>query len=627
MVRTSRLAVAVLFFVSMFSAVSLAATKLPDSVTITLTPSVDSPQFLGTSVVWTATVQNGQKGHSYDYRFAVSLQQQLQIVRDFIQPNSFTWVPHTVEGTYQVIVTVRDITRVPYIVYAPVSVPYVILPWVTAPGGSAVNPTSHPLVALFSGPPCQSGHSLLVRFQQAGSNVSSTTNSVPCSQNSANFYVAGMLASTQYMMHWEEFGPNFLAKGTDLPFTTGPISPDYPPTHFQVNVPPTQHDAEYPVVLFHFIPTNIVHWPTATDLAGNVIWYFPRPLWTTRVEPGGNLFAFPGDHVTLSEFDLVGNEILRTTVRRLNEQLVAQGYPILSDVNFHETRRLPNGNILLLGARDVVSTDHQGGTKDHPVDIVGDMILVLDHNLQLVWAWDSFAHEDLDRKATLDDKCIQGGGGCPLFNENFPQANDWLHTNSAQLTNDGNIVLSQRSQDWVIKVNYQNGKGDGSILWRMGPFGDFTLLNPPKDTCGDPNVFPWFTHQHDAGFQVQSNGSQLGLSVMTVFDDGNLRRHQCGGGQNSRGMVMLVNEGNQTVYYTTLADLGGYSSALGSADMLVASDGIYASFDNGLLGDPQNQEVRSTEVDVSGKIVYDLQADSFTYRAYRLKNLYTPTLP
>ena len=262
----------------MFSAVSLAATKLPDSVTITLTPSVDSPQFLGTSVVWTAAVQNGQKGHSYDYRFAVSLQNQTQIVRDFNLPNKFTWVPHTVEGTYQVIVTVRDITHLPYIVYAPVSVQYVILPWVTAPGGSAVHPTSHPLVALFSGPPCQSGHSLLVRFQQAGSNVSSTTNSVPCSQNSANFYVAGMLASTQYMMHWEEFGPNFFAKGTDLPFTTGPISPDYPPTQFKVNVPPKQHDAEYPVVLLQLLPTNNPHWPTATDLSGNVIWYFPRQL-------------------------------------------------------------------------------------------------------------------------------------------------------------------------------------------------------------------------------------------------------------------------------------------------------------------------------------------------------------
>ena len=65
---------------------------------------------------------------------------------------------------------------------------------------------------------------------------------------------------------------------------------------------------------------------------------------------------------------------------------------------------------------------------------------------------------------------------------------------------DGNILLSERSQDWVLKVNYGNGQGDGHLIWRMGPFGDFTILNPPPTQCGDPNVFPWFTHQHDAAF-------------------------------------------------------------------------------------------------------------------------------
>ncbi len=625
MVRMFRVTVATLFVVSMLAAGSLAATKAP-GVTITLTPSVDSPQFLGTKVVWTATVHNGLQGHAYDYRFAVAFNKRIQIVRDFNLPSSFTWVPYTVEGTYQVIVTVRDITHLPYTVYAPVSVQYVMLPWVTAPGGSAVHPTSHPLVALFSGPPCQSGHSLLVRFSQAGSNVSSTTNSVPCSQNSANFYVAGMLPSTQYMMHWEEIGPNFFAKGPDLPFATGPLPANFPTTHFQVNVPPTQHDAEFPVVLFGLFPNDAMHrfWPTATDLSGNVIWYFPKTIWSTRMDAGGGLFAFPDD-LTFAKYDLAGNEVLETNVRRLNEQLAALGYPIMDDFNVHETRRLPNGNFLLLGANDLVSTDHQGGTKDHPVDILGDMILVLDPNLQLLWAWDSFAHEDLDRMATLDDTCQQGAGGCPRFNSNFSQANDWLHTNSAQLTSDGNIIVSQRNQDYVLKVNYQNGQGDGSILWKMGPYGDFTILNPPKDSCGDPNVFPWFTHQHDATFQAQA---RLGMGVMTIFDDGNLRYVQCGGNQNSRGMVMLVSEPNRTVYLMTEADLGAYSVALGSADMLVASDGIYASFGNGLLKYNNNEASQSTEVDLSGKIVYQLQSnDSYSYRTYRMKNLYTPTTP
>ena len=628
MVKKRCLAVACLFFAStFFAAGSFAAIKLPNSLTITLTPSISSPQFLGTSILWTATIQNPPPGQFYDYQFAVSYQNQVQIVKDYNVSNTFTWVPHTVEGTYTVIVTVRDITAAHIVTYPPVSAQYVILPWVTQSGGSAVHPTSHPLVALFSGPPCQAGHTLLVRFTQAGSNVSSTTNSVPCSQQSANFYIAGMLPSTQYLMHREEYGPNLVNMGPDLSFVTGPLSADYPVPQLTVNIPPSEHDLMFPVVLLGFFPAGgTTYWPTASDLHGNVIWYFPGPLFVTRVEPGGNLFSFPDD-LTFREYDLAGNETLETNVEILNEQLVAHGYPTMNDFNTHETRRLPNGNILLLGSHDLVSTVYQGGTQQNPVDILGDMILVLDHNLQLVWAWDSFAHDDLSRKATLNDSCTHGGGGCPRFNENFTTANDWLHTNAAQMTTDGNIIISERSQDYVVKVNYQNGHGDGSILWRLGAYGNFTLLNPPQQTCGDPNVFPWFTHQHDAAFQYNARNTQIGVGVFSVFDDGNLRNSQCNGGQDSRGMVMFISEPNRTAFLVTLGDLGGYSSAFGSADILAGTDGIYASFDNGMLGSATSPISQSTETDLNGNIVYQLQANTWSYRTYRVANLYTPTQP
>ena len=153
---------------------------------------------------------------------------------------------------------------------------------------------------------------------------------------------------------------------------------------------------------------------------------------------------------------------------------------------------MPDGNIVLLGSRDVVSTSAQGGTPTNPVDIIGDMVLVVDHNLQLMWAWDSFAHQDINRVATL----------MTMYDRRMPhqsrlhEANDWLHTNAAQGTADGNIIISQRSQDWVLKINYANGKGDGSVIWQMGAGGDFTIVNPPSQTCnattmpGNPNVIP-----------------------------------------------------------------------------------------------------------------------------------------
>ena len=64
-------------------------------------------------------------------------------------------------------------------------------------GLDAVTPTANPLVALFSGPPCDIDNTVRVRFNQLGSSVSQTTNAIPCSPtNSANFYIAGMYPSS-----------------------------------------------------------------------------------------------------------------------------------------------------------------------------------------------------------------------------------------------------------------------------------------------------------------------------------------------------------------------------------------------------------------------------------------------
>ena len=453
-----------------------------------------------------------------------------------------------------------------------------------------------------------------------------TTNLVPCSPQSANFYVAGMYASTQYLMHWEEYaGTTLVNTGSDLPFTTGALPSGFVMPTYHVNVPPTADDAAYPVVVSQLNPPFM---STATDLAGNVIWYVPQAA--SRFEPGGYFYTYPGSN--FAQIDLAGNVVLETNPEIMNEQLAAKGYPTITAFNGHEARNLPDGNIALLGSRNVISTSAQGGTPTNPVDIVGDMILVVDHNMQLVWAWDAFAHQDVNRVATLNDKCGVGAGGCAPIDPNFTTANDWLHSNALQGTADGNIIISERAQDWVLKINYANGKGDGSVIWKMGAGGDFTIVNPPSETCGSPlNVFPWFTHQHDPAYQFQNDPTFYALQsfqILTIFDDGNTRAAQCPGTQNSRGMVLLVNEPARQIYVETSADLGAYSAAVGSAQLLTPPSGnIYASFDNGFLGSLTGVgEAQVSEVDLAGNIVYQLQVNSDAYRTYRMPNLYTPTV-
>ena len=81
--------------------------------------------------------------------------------------------------------------------------------------------------------------------------------------------------------------------------------------------------------------------------------------------------------------------------------------------------------------------------------MLGDVIVDLDQNMQPVWAWNEFNHLDPNRHPW-----------------NFP---DWTHTNAIIYSkDDGNILVSMRHQNWIVKVSYDNGTGDGSILWHLG---------------------------------------------------------------------------------------------------------------------------------------------------------------
>jgi arylsulfate sulfotransferase len=233
-----------------------------------------------------------------------------------------------------------------------------------------------------------------------------------------------------------------------------------------------------------------------------------------------------------------------------------------------------------------------------PVDVLGDMIVVLSPDLQVLWTWDTFDHLDTSRQATLKDQCVSGG--CPpLFLAK--NANDWTHGNAVSQTPDGNLLYSSRSQDWVIKIDYGNGEGTGSILWRLGPGGDFQL--------NSSDASPWFTHQHDPQFQADN-------MTLVLLDNGNVR-NLADPTQNSRGQVLTVNEQTKTAELVLNADLGGFSVALGAAQKL--SNGDY-HFDLGYLTDGTH----SVEVSAAGAMTYLLHSAAPEYRSFRMPDLYNP---
>jgi hypothetical protein len=85
----------------------------------------------------------------------------------------------------------------------------------------------------------------------------------------------------------------------------------------------------------------------------------------------------------------------------------------------------------------------QGDISGLPLDIEGDMIIVVDANWQVVWYWDSFnpagggkgyALLPVSRTAVLGETCGAAQTGCPpmllLGPGVAPVAHDWLHANT-----------------------------------------------------------------------------------------------------------------------------------------------------------------------------------------------------
>jgi hypothetical protein len=305
----------------------------------------------------------------------------------------------------------------------------------------------------------------------------------------------------------------------------------------------------------------------------------------------------PGALDVLREIDLAGNVVRETNIDAVNAQLTALGdHSIFSFT--HDVERLPNGQTAVIG-----STERTIDINGTPTEYVGMTILVLDKNFQVSWAWDAFDHLDVNRGPILGEVLRAGAPDQIAASTPVLPAVDWLHINAVSWSpGDDNLILSVRHQDWVLKIDYANGTGDGHVIWRLGQGGDFTVNST------DPN--PWFSHQHDAHL--------IDATTLILFDNGNTRR----AGDptaHSRGQVWKLDESTMTATLVVNVDLGNYSPMFGAAQRLSNGDYVFTS---GAQGKAPNLIGQSIEVRPDGTKVYVLQANEPEYRTFRMDTLY-----
>ncbi|MEZ5401944.1 MAG: aryl-sulfate sulfotransferase [Bryobacteraceae bacterium] len=553
--------------------------------TLSLSSSVPSPAPLGTLITWTAAAPEPAF-----YRFRVSEEgQPPRTVVDFGPNRAFDWAPYDREGHY--VIEVAALNRITGEITT-AEAPFEVLSNVTA-GVAVIRPTSHPLVFLYSAPPCSSAAVTYVTFTGPGGQ-SAKTPEKPCDEaHSVNFLLAGLHAETTYAASHTLTDGDRSIEGEPLTFTSGEI-PDNLSVHTAAGASGSPAQG---IMLAGSLNNRFI----ATDLDGAPIWYYPGEMqFLTHPEPGGYFFGVhqvrgAGESSQiLRMWDLTGVTVLETNAARVNDQLEAMGKTRVGAFH-HDARFLSDGKIIILASVERLLDDVQGAGA---VDVVGDALVVLDPDLNVVWYWDSFDHLDVKRLATLGEPC--NPAACPpLFLA--AEANDWTHGNAVAETPDGNLILSLRHQDWVIKIDYAGGAGSGTVLWRLGPGGDFRIEGGSEDD--------WFSHQHDPEFEADG--------ALTIFDNGNLRRDRDPVAL-SRGQAWELDETNHTAKLVFNSTLGVYSAAVGSAQLL--ENGNYF-FDCGFLSDGS---AISVELNPQGVPTHSLRSTAPEYRTFRMRDMYTP---
>jgi hypothetical protein len=259
----------------------------------------------------------------------------------------------------------------------------------------------------------------------------------------------------------------------------------------------------------------------ATDLQGNVIWTYAYPHSTSDIVqgvqllPNGNLLMIisflsslnPSNESSLineiREIDLAGNTVRSVTVSDIDKKLAAsttlhdaQGLTYNFKSFHHDVIVLPNGHWVVLADYAKGYSD-LGGVPGNTA-VLGDAIVDLnfdnDPNGTPDWVWNTFDHLDVNRH--------------PM---SFP---DWTHSNNLLYsTDDHNLLLSMRHQNWLIKIEFLDGSGSGKVMWHLGYQGDFKLI-------GGADPTDWFYAQHGMNF-VTANTT--GVFRLILMDNGNDR--------------------------------------------------------------------------------------------------------
>ena len=200
----------------------------------------------------------------------------------------------------------------------------------------------------------------------------------------------------------------------------------------------------------------------------------------------------------------------------------------------HDFLLLESGNYIMLGSHyQYLDMTDYGGPEVARIE--GCIIQEFNQNKELVFEWSSFDHFEFD---DILHRSL-----------NAPQI-DYVHANSIEVDNDGNLLLSSRHLCEITKINRSNGQ----IIWRLG--GKNNQFTFDEQFYNNHSIPTPFCSQHDV--RVLENGN------ITFFDNGNDKLPKY-----SRVVEYVIDEINKTAELAEeFRDTINYSGFLGNAQKL-----------------------------------------------------------
>lgn len=433
-------------------------------------------------------------------------------------------------------------------------------------------------------------------------------------------YVAGMMGNTLYHMRAQVALNNGATyNDTDQTCMTGT-----PPKTVATQITTPSGAAPQPgIEMWNTLLPQGVTQAFATDLSGNVIWTYTYQapsqdlLQGLELLPNGDFLmvisylssltigSHSGALNEVREVDLAGNLVRNITMDTLNQKLAAsnlrdaEGNTYQLGSFHHSVLALPNGHWILLATE----TRAYAGLPGYPgtTNVIGDALVDVDQNSNPVWVWNTFDHLDINRH--------------PM---NFP---DWTHSNGMLYsTDDHNLLLSMRHQNWIIKIEYLDGQGSGKVLWHLGEGGDFKLVGATDPT-------DWFYAQHGMSYFTPNT---TGVFRIGLMDNGNDRIFPSGAVYCKPYMpvtatcystvpVLELNENNMTATMVThYVPPPSYFSFFGGNASLLDNGNIHVDF----AAAPTGAIVQELNPQASQVVWQGTTPNSDQFHAYRLPSLY-----